>query len=369
MQPITLDRSRLERYANCPMQGYLYTLAEALKTKAEGKEELYEWEKKMVAEADPELVKKLSEIAGLSKGSILCDSGDVIHKLIHKAFIECNQDIDLVPDWFLENLPKVRADIQPEVRRAARFVCDIIANLHVKVLSIEHQVDYCILPETKNRGAVVVTMRYDLICSGLNMSLHARDWKTGWKEWNNTETADTFQAECGAWLLWQQPEYSNIEIVHWWYHYTRSGHHSYARFDRKYEHPKLPDLTTEVAIKERIMTTVRSFLDGSKECWPEEQKCCWCDYIQFCPNAHMHAVEIDKDTTGYVDNLIVMQAYVKKLKKAAKEWVKGKGAIEGKKYILDKKPPSNKFTVDFQSKDKAKGPAKVGDPDLDKHFE
>ena len=42
MQPIVIDRTTLERYADCPMQGYLCCLLEAVRADIKG-EELYGW--------------------------------------------------------------------------------------------------------------------------------------------------------------------------------------------------------------------------------------------------------------------------------------------------------------------------------------
>ena len=367
MQLIILDRSTLGYIADCPMQGYLMILLNAIITKGEGKE-VFDWEQKMLDGADAKLLGDLKRFSEASLDNKLCDVGKEVHKLIQTAFKECDNDLEKIPDWFVENLPSLRPDIQPQAIEAARHVADMLADFHVTVLGVEQQVDWCVLPETTKRPAVVVPMCFDIIGSGLNLSLHAIDWKTGWKKRSNSETFESFQAQFGSWILWQQPNYQEIETVHWWYFETRFGTKAYAKFVRKDEHPRLPHLSTEVAIKGRIMEAVRLFLEGNKECWPEEQKCCWCDVISLCPKAHLSARKIDEDPCAYVDNMIVLTEHLKKMKKAATAWVKGKGAIEGTKVVFDKSPPSTKFTTAFHDKMRAKGPAKTGEPDIDKHF-
>ena len=81
----------------------------------------------------------------------------------------------------------------------------------------------------------------------------------------------------------------------------------------------------------------------------------------------MDAKEIADDPKGFVDNLVVLMALVKKRKVAATAWCKGKGPIEGSKVVFAKNVPQDKFTAGIQDKAKPKeGP--TGNMDLDKHF-
>lgn len=358
-----LDRSTIERFAECPQQGYL-TLIRSILIAGSKMEKIEPWEEELLKDADT--VKLMEPTIYQAETDELREVGIEVHQIIKKAFIECDNDLDKVPDWLVEKLPEARPDIQPKVIKAARYICDMICNLHVNVLAAEKQFDIVLLPAIKDREEVIATMCYDLICQGLNQTIHVIDWKGGYKKRTNSETADSFQAQFGAWLLWSQPEYAHVETIYWWYYETRFGTRSFARFDRDSEHPRLPHLTTFVAIDARVRNVVKIFLDGNRECWPTEKKCCWCGMIKWCKLTHLNANEIADDPKAFIDNLVVDIESVSKRKKAATEWIKSKGQIEGTNMMFDRKPPSNKFIVELKEKTNHLLP--VEDEELENHF-
>ena len=367
MKPIVLDRTRLGQYATCPRQAYLTTLWDAIKAKANGLEVFF-WESDRIKDAEPNLIDRMKEVSLQSTDSRLSESGSEIHDLLKKAFAECKNDLNLVPEWFVKNLPKIKPSIQPMAIRHARHAADLLTEYHVDLIGVEIQVSLIIHPETATTPAVIVTTRYDLIGSGKG-NLHVMDWKTGFKRLTNQEAAESFQAEFGAWLLFQQEPYKEINTVHFWYFETMWGTKAYARFDRNEEHPRLPGLTTEKAIQGRVMSAVDLFLKNCKDPWPLPYSCSWCDMIRFCPWANMDAKEIADDSKAYVDRSAVMEDWLKKRKAAMTAWIKGKGPLEGTKVNWEPpvpKPP--KFTPGFVDRQKPKGPAKTGDDSIDSHF-
>lgn len=365
-KPIVLDRTRLNQYATCPRQAYLTMLYEALKAQAAGLE-VFPWEAERIKDADPKLVEQMKAVALQSTDSRLCECGTEIHDLLKRAFDECKNDINLVPEWFVENLPKIKPNIQPMAIRHAKHAADMISEYHVNIIAVEHQVSLVIIPETDTSPAVIVTMKYDLLGSGKG-NLHVMDWKTGFKRLTNQEAAESFQAEFGAWLLFQQEPYKEINTLHWWYFETMWGTKAYARFDRLEEHPRLPGLTTEKAIEGRIVSAVALFRNNCKDAWPSEYACAWCDVIKFCPLADMEMKELSEDPKLYVDKMIVLGALLKRMKAAATAWVKAKGPLIGTKVSYTKKIPQERFSAGFEDLAKPKGPAKTGDESIDSHF-
>lgn len=351
MDPIVLDRSRLEQIANCPWQGYLMMLLEAMRAKV-AKHEVFPWEQEMLETAETDLIVDLGELARASQDSVLCEVGIELHALIQRAFKETEGDLEAVPEWFVDNLPKVRPDFQPEALVAGRHVADMLSNLHIGGILIEKQLDWCVRPPCKEHGGIVVTQCLDLYGQGLQRSIHVVDYKTGRKQRTNTDAQDSMQAETGAYLIWQQPEYAEVDVIHWWFYETRFGTKAYAKFERNAEHPRLPHLTTEKAIRERIQSAVQLFLDESRECWPEEKKCAYCDVISLCPNAHMNAKEVADDPKGFVDNLVVMIEYVKRKKTALTKYLRGHGTVAGSKVVFGKKAPSTDFRTEFRAPDR-----------------
>jgi len=366
MKPIVLDRTRIGQYAVCPCQGYLTMLWEALKAQAAGLE-VFPWEAERIKDADPKLVEAMKNVALQSTDSRLCECGSEIHDLFKRAFDECKNDINLVPEWLVDNLPKIKPNIQPMAIRHARHAAVMISEYHVNVIAVEHQVSLVVIPETDTSPAVIVTQKYDLLGSGLD-NLHVMDWKTGFKRLTNSEAAESFQAEFGAWLLFQQEPYKEINTIHWWYFETMWGTKAYARFDRNEEHPRLPGLTTEKAIQGRIVSAVALFRNNCKDPWPLPYNCCWCDMIQFCPAANMDAKEIADDPKAYVDQMVAAGELLKRRKAAATAWIKAKGPLVGTKVSYTRKIPQAKFSAGFEDLAKPKGPAKTGDESIDSHF-
>ena len=365
MKPIILDRTRIGQYAVCPCQGYLTMLWEALKAKASGLE-VFSWEAERIADADPNLIDRMICVIHQSTDSRLSECGTEIHDLFKRAFNECQNDLNHIPEWLVENLPKIKPSIQPMAIRHARHAADLITEYHVNLIAVEHQVSLVVIPETATTPAVIVTMRLDLLGSGKG-NLHVMDWKTGFKRLTNQEAAESFQAEFGAWLCFQQEPYKEINTLHWWYFETMWGTKAYARFDRLEEHPRLPGLTTEVAIQGRVMSAVDLFMGNCKEAWPLEYSCAWCDMIHFCPHADMDAKELSEDPKIYVDKMIVLGALLKRMKGTATKWVKGHGSISGSKMVFTKKKPAEKFTTEFQDIGISKlKPSQ--DSELDDHF-
>jgi len=365
MKPIILDRSRLEQYATCPRQGYLSVLRDAVKAKTEGFE-VYDWEKARVENADAGLIDGMSKIALQSATGRLAECGTQIHDLIDRAFTACNNDTSLVPEWFVDNLPSIKPNIQPMAIRHAKHVADMVSEHHVAVIGLELQISLVIIPETETAPAVIGTSRLDLLGSGKG-NLHVVDWKTGFKRRSNSETVDSFQAQFIALLLFNQAEYKEINTIHFWYYETMWGTKSHARFDRNDEHPRLPGLTTEVALRGRATEAVKLFQMDCRDAWPLPDACCWCDMIRFCPQASIEAKEIADDPKAFIDNLVVLEALCGIRKKAATAWIKAKGAIEGTKVVFSKKVPQERFTAGFEDKAVSKL-TELENPELNNHF-
>lgn len=365
-KPIILDRSRCEQYATCPLQAYLSIILDALKAHHNNLE-VFPWERKLLDAANRGLIADMGEIVLQSTNGSLAECGTQIHKLIEDAFNACGNDLKLVPQWFVDNLPKMKPNLLPMAIRHARHVGDMVADYHVAVIGLEVQVSLIIVPETDTEPGIVATTRIDLLGSGKD-NLHVCDWKTGFKRRTNSEAADSFQAWFIAFLLFQQKEYTEINTIHFWYYESMFGTRAYAKFERNEEHPRLPGLTTEVALKGRVTEAVKLFQADCREPWPLPEACLWCDVITFCPHASMEAKEIADDPCAFVDSLVVLQQLCAKRKKALTGWLKGHGPVEGTKVVYDRKKPADKFTAAFTDKNKPKGDALTGNDSLDSHF-
>jgi hypothetical protein len=310
-EPIILDRSRLERIAECPHRDRLC----------------------IEHNIEPE-------------NSLLL-IGETVHKIVEEAFEFAENDFLETSEYLLEELPKARPDIQPEVLRTARSIADTIMDLHVKMLGCEQQISYEIMKPTYSRGAVKITQCLDLICAGLDNSLHVHDWKTGWKKYTDQEAWDLFQSQCASYILWQIPDFNEVETIYWWYHSTRHGSRAFARHVRTRSHRKMPELTEELQFRARINEAVRLYLEQSDEAWPEPKKCLWCEAKHHCKHASREVKDYTKDPKGWVDNYIVIEALYKTMKKTASDLYKGTGEqLEGTASVIRRKKPADRVTLE-----------------------
>lgn len=325
-QPVVIDRSSVERYAVCPMQGYLC-----------GQQQY---------RAD----------------SKLADTGTIIHELIREAIENCREDLSMVADYFCNELPRVRPDVQPEALRAGQFVADELSRInYTSILLCEQQIDF---PPRSEDGTVdncpawllspkgvpmVWTTKPDLVMSGNRNSLVVYDWKTGFKRRTNEEAYDEFQTAFIAFLLWQL--YPDVEDIHFFYKETRWGHSAYAQLARSKEHRTLPHLTTEAAFQARILAACQYWFMESKDTWPIYEKCILCPVTKQCPNANADAIELAHDPRLFVDRMTTLQALLDQMDETAKTWVKANGAIEGTASIYDFIPPAPKFMPKLRAKE------------------
>jgi len=396
MPPILGDRSALDRVATCPHSHRLHRLVELMQVQAKGtglSPKLLE-----IVESAP-IATSAKIAAAIERGGdllalndVLPATGTIIHGLVEEAFKFCQTqeekqdaegnviqaaawDYEQIPDYFVQELPKQRPDLVPEVIRAAACVADLLADLHVRVIGVEEQIDCVLLPEIPDqRGAFIGTTCVDILAQGQHQSLHVWDWKTGYKRRTNTEAKDDFQAIFIAYLLWQQPQYKNVNTIHFWFIETRWGSRAYARFDRHEEHHKLPHLTQEEAFAARISQAVRYWLTNCNDAWPEPKKCEWCDMIRFCKYANTEALEIAADPTAFLDRYVVTAELMKKDKATLTKWIKKSGPVYGTNVVFDKKPASTRFYSEFRkiADEKAPATAKAAAPgdsdDLNSHF-
>ncbi len=321
LPPIIADRSALEKYATCPHGAYLC---------------------------------RKHNITG---GSKLADTGQIVHELIHEAIVYCEGDTDYIADYFLNELPKVRPDIQPEAIKAARFVCDELANMPIdRLIAVEKQIDYVLLPETATppgMGRFVITTCPDMLFHGHDDALVVYDWKTGFKRRNNEDARDAYQTCHIVYILWQM--YPTCEVIHFFYKETRWGSIAYARLVRTEEHPRLPHLTTEAAFAGRIMEAAKLWLADCRDAWPERKKCLWCDAISKCKFGDKLAMEVKTNTEYAVDHYQVLQAICDKYKEAFTDLIQGGGEAKGSAvYMRRKKPAKPKFTLEAAPLEKDK---------------
>ncbi len=334
-EPIIADRSKMEQTANCPHQAHL-------------------------------VAKHGSEIQ-----TALVQTAEIDHKLIDEAIKYAVKEgtTDALADYFENELPKVRPDVQPEAIKSARHVCEKLLYMPIdRLIGSELQIDYVLIPAkampVKGVGDFVITTCLDVLLSGRDNALIVDDWKTGYKRLSKEEAFDSFQAQFICFILWQQPDYATVDIIHFWFEETRWGNSVYVCFDRNKAHKAMPHLTQELAFQARIFEAAKLMLSGSTEAWPEEKKCLWCQAIKKCEFANQDAVEITEDPKKAVDHYEYLKAICANYKTQFTELIKSgqMTEIEGSVVTLHKKKPADKFNLGSKKNEAGKPVAKTKQP-------
>lgn len=339
---IIIDRSKAEMKANCPHMGTLH-------------------DKYNKPVQDP-----------------LPVTGTIIHDLVQES-LERARDVPdpavVAADYFAEEIPKVRPDLQPAAIVAGRFIVGELVYMPAsQIMGIEKQIEHVLLPATPSRGRVIITLRLDLMLWAMEMGIDVWDWKTGFKRRSQEDVNNDFQAQFGTYILWQNFDgehkdeqgkiLERVDKISFNFKETRWGATKTANFDRdrKY-HRLLPDLTQETAFCARITEAVRLILTDCDDAWPHEKKCCWCDYLPECKLANGEAKKFADDKQLFLQQTYIMEELAKKNKGIITEFIKGGGVIEGDMIGRRKMPKTDRFTLEIVS---AKSAKKVPSKDVSK---
>lgn len=278
--------------------------------------------------------------------------GTEIHRLIQEAFEWCKDDPESAPaDFFEQEAPKCRPDLQPEVLRAAKTVSEDLRRINMsRIIGVEYQVDYQLPGLYKGRPAKITTAIDLLLQGATDTVLIVWDWKSGWKRRSNAEAQDSFQAQFIAFILFHL--YPSVDTVHFFYKETRFGTVGYAKFERK-ALIGFSSMTTVQAMEARILQAVRYWSEDSKEAWPEPKKCSWCDHTARCPHVIGDVKDLASDEKGYVDQYYALKARIDKMEDAMIEVIKSgkKDRLFGSAMTVERKWPKPKFTLGGQKVD------------------
>lgn len=305
--PIIIDRSTLERYADCPHQGYLV-------------------ERKMV-----------------STGGMDAEVGSAVHDELSAAvamrrYNAC--DPRELREWIEEGALKSRPDLQPEVvaalRRAYPIVDLICRHPSGSPRSFEDilrfdggddeaagQLAADILPADDTRGAVRLTAELDLLMAGASVEeLELVDWKSGWRHWTASDVKDSFQFQQYAWLVFRC--YPAVQRVRVRVYMTRDGLATSAvEFTRDRDFWQ---------INARLLSAATIYLEHHKAedpetvpAWPLPDRCSLCPAAQRCRVAHEPERELAVDPVAYLQQYVVLQAATDRMRAAMISVVRKQG--------------------------------------------
>ena len=249
---------------------------------------------------------------------ILGQVGSEDHRIIKEAWEYCEGDSQAAVDYLLQEIPKARPDLQPQVITSLRHFARRMKKFDPwRIVAVEKQYSTIFFPATQTAGPVIITMAVDLLIAGRDeTSLHVHDYKTGWKRYTNTIAYEAYQTCHYAYVLLK--EMPDVQEIHFWYDQTRHDTKpGYAKFTRD----NMEDMAG------RIGSAIQYV--GSDVAWPEPDKCAWCPVTAECPHVVAEDREFNSDRPAYLDQLIALNARTKAMSATMNAYVKQHGRIEG----------------------------------------
>lgn len=286
-QPEILDRSTLERWANCPQQAY-------------------------------HVAKR--KIGDCSFPTVI---GTECHSLIANAIASVVESDSIVrPYEFSEALtavctsarPDVQARVTDIIRRCAwtlgKLVCERASSDIIRFDggkgNLSGQLGWDISPQRRVTGEVDL-----LLATPSREEVELWDWKSGWKHWTATDVRDSFQFQTYAWLIFKNyPEVQSIVV----------------RVLMLADNESTPDYTFRRdqvrQIEQRLGLAVDLFdlyADADADnvpAWPLPDKCAICPATKHCRFVHHRVDDVEKNTADAIRKLVVLRAETDRIESA-----------------------------------------------------
>jgi len=240
-------------------------------------------------------------------GGYLAEVGNEGHRVMAEAVAWGKGDKREVIEYLEEELPKTRPDLQPDVLRSTRGVAKTLRKIPVeKIVSVEKQYSYELMPATESRGAVIITCCMDIVLlATVETELHVHDWKTGYKKRSNSGVLDEFQTQFYCTVLFKV--FPELQKIHFWYEQTRFGDRVYGCAERE---------THLDNFEMRVRMAIQDYLSKTDEARPDVDKCSWCNCTAICPYITGEAKTLTDNPSEYFAQYIARLAHTKKMKQA-----------------------------------------------------
>lgn len=327
LAPKLLDRSTLNRYADCQLAGWAVEAGKAL---------------------------------GAGKAA---DSGNEAHDVIAGGVAEYAAH-GIPPREFIQaGSLMTRPDVQPDViealKRAAWWIDNYLTSMHPNDLILYQggqgersgQLAREILPATGDRGPIIGTSEVDLVVAGPTpVELFESDWKTGRTVWTTPDIKDSFQFRFHAWLMFGN--YADLEVLHVRVFMTRFCVATpWFRFTRKDADQFEGRLLMAVKARDDALKLAAAGKADQIECW------CDADSILSCPAVHLSKrlkepfADLAADPKRFVLDTWVMDNALNNRRKMLRQWVAEHGDVEDGKICFGlnspktpRKPTAREFT-------------------------
>lgn len=295
---LVVDRSDLERFAECPARGYLMR------------------HKKVPLD------------------KFCTNSGEEAHKAFASATREwIASGASITPREAAQTLEQeargARPDVQPDVLRAvkwstwewSRFICSIHPDNILRFDGGEdlNRSGQLAVDITIGETVARVTSELDLLYAGpAKHLLHELDYKSGYKQWTSADAWDSFQFQLHALLVFENyPEADGLEVTIW---NTRHNRRTYTvEFQRKH----LDEIAARVRSAAAAYVTYRD--DENAPTWPGAEKCAFCDAAMLCPAVAQSQKTLEENPPGWVETMHALDVRLTEMRKAAQQHVSKTG--------------------------------------------
>lgn len=296
--PIVIDRSTLERYANCPHQGFLI------------------------------------DKGFVHNSSTPADIGNEAHGILSMALryrVGALATPREMREYIEAEAMASRPDIQPEVimtlRRAyplAALICqhsngedrnaDDLLRFDGGDGARSGQVAADLIPATESSGAIRLTCELDLLLATASAEeLELIDWKSGWAHWTAGDVKASFQFQFYVWVIFVN--YPTVSRVGVRIFMTRDGvSTSLVTFDRDRDFYQ---------IHRRLITAVETYMKyrdprraEDVPAWANPEKCSICSAAPRCSLAHKPDADLAVDPEGYLRQYVALDAAASQMKAA-----------------------------------------------------
>lgn len=308
LPPVLLDRTELERSANCPLQGRL-------------RADMPIHDDNEMSVAGTEVHRVVSIAAGFRQRQGMSPSD--LRETLH------------------EEAAKARPDVQPQVvfivRQAAWKIVQLLcynpdgSERHPDDLLIydggrdknSGQLAADIRPATKDSGAWRVTGEMDLLLATASAAeVDLADYKSGWRPWTATAVRNSFQlGTCYPWLIFENfPDVQRIIVrVHMLADKSETSPVVFRRDDA-------PAMRMRIDSAASLLMQHRRTDVASVPAWPMPDKCILCPVARWCVQNASQDIDLALDPESYLQQYAKLDSRASQMKAKLSLYVRERGA-------------------------------------------
>lgn len=293
-----VDRSTLERFAECNRQG-AFSLQHA------------------------------------TPSTLEAESGNAVHEAISLAtrhYIDADGEMsapdlaDVAKSYIFAARPDIQPDavsaFMPAVWSVARMITGMSADNILRHDGGEGRQSGQLAWDLDDLG-LRITSELDLLHAGPSPEvLHEIDYKTGWRRHDIDDIESAFQFQLHAWLvLLHYPDVQALRVRVW------DTRRNLLTHSVEFSRQQLPQYAARVYSVARLFARTKALPPEHVPAWPDESRCSWCPYVIQCDAATSDVREFASNPVAAVHKMAAMQRALDKMTEIAGVYVEQHGDI------------------------------------------